>query len=229
MSALGDMVVITCGPTLLASGSPRTSSQSSSTRIRSPAAATLATLDTSSAASNMGSKRQTGRGKIVFIEWLRRRSRDMPALPPGPKHRSRAELFRKMLNGRRPAKKGRATGLISGCGLIDYLGRAPGPVKLRIRETAGARNRTGPPSLAGGPVRIPDIPCDAPAGLVHVVVAAVALGGLPFLRLLGDQRIARQEQRGHAGGVGQRGAGDLGRVDHARLHQVFVLVGQGVV
>ncbi len=50
-----------------------------------------------------------------------------------------------------------------------------------------------------------------------------------LLRLLGDHGFGRHQQAGHRGGVLQRGAHDLGRVDDAGLHQVLELTGLGVV
>ena len=46
-----------------------------------------------------------------------------------------------------------------------------------------------------------------------------------LLRNLGDHRFGGQHQGRDGGRVLQRRAGHLGRVDDARLHQVFVLVG----
>src|ERR1700754_4924336 len=102
MLLFGDIVVITCGPTLLESGSPTTSSQSSSTRTRFWAVATFAMANRP--AANQGRERHKARGKVLFIVWLRDRSWDLSALPPGPKHRSRTELSRSVLNGRCPAR-----------------------------------------------------------------------------------------------------------------------------
>ena len=46
-----------------------------------------------------------------------------------------------------------------------------------------------------------------------------------LLGLLGDHRLGGDQQAGDRGGVLQRGAHDLGRVDDAGLHQVLVLAG----
>ena len=55
------------------------------------------------------------------------------------------------------------------------------------------------------------------------VVVAAAGAGLLLLRDVGDQRLRRQDHRGDGGGVLERGAGDLGRVDDALLEEVAVL------
>src|SRR5690606_3650963 len=59
----------------------------------------------------------------------------------------------------------------------------------------------------------------------HVGHAAAGL----VVRLFGDHRRGGQHQAGDRRGILQRGAGDLGRVDHAELDQVAVLAVAGVV
>ena len=58
--------------------------------------------------------------------------------------------------------------------------------------------------------------------------AASPASPLLLLRLLGHHRLGGEQQRGDARGVLERRAHDLGRVDHAGLHQVLVLLGLGV-
>src|SRR3954471_17481697 len=69
-------------------------------------------------------------------------------------------------------------------------------------------------------------------GLVAVAVAAVAVAmtrvGLLLRRLLRDDRLGRQQHAGDGGGVADRGAGDLDRVDDPLLDQVAVLTGRRV-
>src|SRR5690606_1471020 len=67
----------------------------------------------------------------------------------------------------------------------------------------------------------------------HAAPAAHAAGaagrrGLLLLRALGDEGLGGPDEPGDRGGVLQRGAGVLGRVDEARLGQVLVLEGGGV-
>ena len=62
-----------------------------------------------------------------------------------------------------------------------------------------------------------------------VPVAVTGRGGLLVLGLLDDQRLGRQQHAGDRGGVDQRGAGDLDRVEDALGDQVAVLAGRGVV
>src|SRR5436190_2838976 len=62
-----------------------------------------------------------------------------------------------------------------------------------------------------------------------VAVARVAAGGLVFLlRLLGDQRLGGEHQARDRRRVLDRGAHDLGRIDHAGLDQIGVLELGGV-
>src|SRR6266702_2045539 len=61
--------------------------------------------------------------------------------------------------------------------------------------------------------------------LVHVAVAGAGPRVLLLLRLVHDQGLGREQQRGDGGGVLHRGARDLGGVDDPRLYQVDVLAG----
>src|SRR3546814_15958711 len=45
---------------------------------------------------------------------------------------------------------------------------------------------------------------------------------------LGHERLGSDEKRGDRGGVLEGGTHDLGRIDDARLHQVFIFAGGGV-
>src|SRR3546814_5075528 len=45
---------------------------------------------------------------------------------------------------------------------------------------------------------------------------------------LGHERLGSDEQRGDRAGVLEGGTHDLGRIDDARLHQVFIFAGGGV-
>src|SRR6266853_3049130 len=68
--------------------------------------------------------------------------------------------------------------------------------------------------------------------LVHIPHTATAAGGGSALRLflnLRHKRFGGQHQRRDRAGVLQSGAHYLGRVEYARLDQVFVVGGQGVV
>src|SRR3954449_7689657 len=92
------------------------------------------------------------------------------------------------------------------------------------KTPTGAARRSGPPlSGSAGTTRWP-------GSEVHAAHAAVAAGhgrsGL--LRLVGDDGLGGEEERRDGGGVLQRRAGDLGRVDDAGLDQVDVLTGRGV-
>src|SRR5262245_25231099 len=57
---------------------------------------------------------------------------------------------------------------------------------------------------------------------------AAAGGTLLLLGLLGHHGLRREEQTRHRRGVLQRGAYDLGGIEHAGLHQVLVFLGGGV-
>ena len=66
--------------------------------------------------------------------------------------------------------------------------------------------------------------------LIHVVVATVAMPvTLFFLGLFRNQGVAGEQKDRDAGRIGQGRFGYFGRVDNARLDQVFVDIGQGVV
>src|SRR6267143_5060015 len=72
---------------------------------------------------------------------------------------------------------------------------------------------------------------DRTLALVHIPHTATAAGGGSALRLflnLRHKRFGGQHQRCDRAGVLQGSAHDLGRVEHPRLDQVFVLAGQGV-
>src|SRR5258708_15927932 len=62
-----------------------------------------------------------------------------------------------------------------------------------------------------------------------VVVAVAAERGGSLLGCVGDQRLGGEQDAGDAGGVLQRDASDLGRVDDARLEPVLVFPGGGVL
>src|SRR4051794_9062990 len=64
---------------------------------------------------------------------------------------------------------------------------------------------------------------------VAVTVAVTGRGGLLLLRLVHDQGLGREQHARDRGGVDERGAGDLHRVEHALGDQVAVLLGGGVV
>ena len=70
---------------------------------------------------------------------------------------------------------------------------------------------------------MPGIPPPMPAHATHAVVAVVVAAGLFFLRDLGDQAVAGQQDGGDRSGVLQRGAVDLGGGDDAALDEVGVL------
>src|SRR5688572_5831056 len=65
--------------------------------------------------------------------------------------------------------------------------------------------------------------------VIHSRRSGSAAALLVLLRRLCDEGVCSQQQGGDAGGILQRGTGDLGRVDDAGLHQILVLVGRGVV
>src|SRR5271166_2175518 len=58
---------------------------------------------------------------------------------------------------------------------------------------------------------------------------SAAGGSFLLFRNLRDQGFGRQHQRRDGAGILQGGAHDLGRVEHAGLDQILVLVGEGVV
>src|SRR3954465_14911687 len=92
------------------------------------------------------------------------------------------------------------------------------------KTPTGAARRSGPPlSGSAGTTRWP-------GSEVHAAHAAVAAGHgrSVLLRLVGDDGLGGEEERRDGGGVLQRRAGDLGRVDDAGLDQVHVLAGGGV-
>ncbi len=60
-------------------------------------------------------------------------------------------------------------------------------------------------------------------------MSAAGWSSLFLFRDLRHQRFGGQHQGRDRAGVLQCGAHDLGRIEHARLDQVFVLAGQGVV
>ena len=62
-----------------------------------------------------------------------------------------------------------------------------------------------------------------------MVVVVAASRRLVILRHVGDEALGREQQASHGGGVDDRGAGDLGRVDDASLDEVFVSAGRHVV
>src|SRR3954453_23481611 len=87
------------------------------------------------------------------------------------------------------------------------------------KTPTGAARRSGPPlSGSAGTTRWP-------GSEVHAAHAAVAAGHgrSVLLRLVGDDGLGGEEERRDGGGVLQRRAGDLGRVDDAGLDQVLVL------
>src|SRR5690606_26497231 len=65
---------------------------------------------------------------------------------------------------------------------------------------------------------------------VHVAHAAARHGrhGLLLLRLVGHDGLRREQEAGDGGGVLERRARDLRRVEHAHLQEVAVLLGTGV-
>src|SRR5581483_5724870 len=70
--------------------------------------------------------------------------------------------------------------------------------------------------------------------LVHVTHAAAVpssahRSSLLLFRNLGDEGFGGEHQRCDRTGVGQSGAYDLGRIEHASLHQVLILASLGVV
>src|SRR3954471_20953673 len=92
------------------------------------------------------------------------------------------------------------------------------------KTPTGAARRSGPPlSGSAGTTRWP-------GSEVHAAHAAVAAGHgrSVLLRLVGDDGLGGEEERRDGGGVLQRRAGDLGRVDDAGGHEVHVLAGGGV-
>src|SRR6266511_3683119 len=120
----------------------------------------------------------------------------------------------------------------------------------RAAGSAPEHGRRGPIGCSSGqPLRTPVTcaasrdprcaPCGAPPpqvipgaapvhdrrSLVHVAVAGAGPRVLLLLRLVHDQGLGREQQRGDGGGVLHRGARDLGGVDDPRLHQVDVLAG----
>src|SRR6266542_1862338 len=120
----------------------------------------------------------------------------------------------------------------------------------RGHGSAPGHGRRGPIGCSSGqPLRTPVTcaasrdprcaPCGAPPpqvipgaapvhdrrSLVHVAVAGAVPRVLLLLRLVHDQGLGREQQRGDGGGVLHRGARDLGGVDDPRLHQVDVLAG----
>src|SRR6266542_239469 len=120
----------------------------------------------------------------------------------------------------------------------------------RGHGSAPGHGRRGPIGCSSGqPLRTPVTcaasrdprcaPCGAPPpqvipgaapvhdrrSLVHVAVAGAGPRVLLLLRLVHDQGLGREQQRGDGGGVLHRGARDLGGVDDPRLHQVDVLAG----
>src|SRR5687768_9991864 len=82
------------------------------------------------------------------------------------------------------------------------------------------------PGLAGVFTRIEVSWAASEAHAAHLVAARSRRSGL--LRLVGDDGLGRQEQRGDRRGVLQGRPGHLGRVDDARGDQVDVLAGRGV-
>ena len=70
--------------------------------------------------------------------------------------------------------------------------------------------------------------CVGYEGVYDTAPLTAAVSSSFFLEL-GDQHVGRQRQAADAGGVQQRGLGDLGRVDDADLEHVAVLAGGGVV
>src|SRR6266536_579122 len=120
----------------------------------------------------------------------------------------------------------------------------------RGHGSAPGHGRRGPIGCSSGqPLRTPVTcaasrdprcaPCGAPPpqvipgaapvhdrrSLVHVAVAGAGPRVLLLLRLVHDQGLGREQQRGDGGGVLHRGARDLGGVDDPRLYQVDVLAG----
>src|SRR5688500_13173587 len=84
-----------------------------------------------------------------------------------------------------------------------------------------------------GSRRIPPFPVTQQPGLVHPAHAAARSAATTTSALLlpplDDDRFRREQEAGDRRGVLERRARHLRRVDDARLHQVLVGVGQGVV
>src|SRR5918998_4988859 len=104
-----------------------------------------------------------------------------------------------------------------------YGSAADSPIRAR-RPVPPARTQNGTLPWWKGPV------CRARRGCrrsVRVTVSGRCRRLL--LRLLHHQGLGGEQQRGDRGGVGQRGARHLHRVDHAGADQVAVLTRRGVV
>src|SRR6266567_3620010 len=78
------------------------------------------------------------------------------------------------------------------------------------------------------PQRFPSLR-DRTLALVHIPHTAGGGSALLLFRNPRHERFGSQHQRRDRAGVLEGSAHDLGRVEHARLDQVFVLAGQGVV
>src|SRR6476646_1771249 len=112
--------------------------------------------------------------------------------------------------------------------------RPPGPSApetARSSALAPAGHGEGPPRSGDGPSTRYAVRLGAArqARSVTVAVAVTATGGLGLVfLLLHDERVGGEHHRRDRGGVDQRGAGDLDRVDDAGLDQVAVLARGGV-
>ena len=98
--------------------------------------------------------------------------------------------------------------------------------KQILRAGGGAKTKMGAPAMPYAPG------CAGkklhPHAAVHARLAVAAIAIL-LLRQLGDHALGGQKQTGDRSGVLQRAAGNLGRIQHANLHEVFVLAGCDIV
>jgi len=107
----------------------------------------------------------------------------------------------------------------SGFGFTRAQGSSPSHC---VQSAFGAANKTRP-GLLPASCAFQFLPTDLVIHAAHSGGAVACRGRLFLLRNLGDETFSREQQTGDGRRILQRGAGDLLGINHAGLHEVFVI------